>query len=91
MILISSIFALACSIDIAKAGLVRVEAFAKAASDDSPIEDRIVPIPPFNRTEGDRPWGWVGFNITLPNQGRTGYEAYGTIRESTQWQNCHHY
>ena len=86
MFLILSLFALACSIDIAKAGLVRVETFAKIASDGSPIEDRIVPVPPFNRTAGDLPWGWIGFNITLPNQGRTGYEAYGTIRAYNEQQ-----
>ena len=55
------------------------ESYALSADDKTPILDRIVPVPPFNRTEGNLPWGWIGFNITLPNQGKAGYEAYGII------------
>ena len=57
----------------------RTVSYALVASDKTPMVDRVVPVPPFNRTEGDRPVGWVGFNMTLPNQGKNGYEAYGII------------
>lgn len=38
------------------------------------LVDQPVDVPPKNSTEG-----WVGFNITLPHQGRRGYEVYGVI------------
>ncbi len=38
------------------------------------IEDEIVEVPPWNSTEG-----WIGFNKTLPNKHKTGYEAYGVV------------
>ncbi|MBS7632904.1 hypothetical protein KEJ15_04690 [Candidatus Bathyarchaeota archaeon] len=48
------------------------------------INGTTVPVPPLNRTEEEaqrlgKNWGWVGFNITLPNQGKQNYEAYGII------------
>jgi len=58
---------------------LKTESYAQTESDKTPMVDRVVPVPPWNRTEGDRPWGWVGFNMTLPNQGKMGYEAYGVI------------
>jgi hypothetical protein len=60
----------------------RKESYAQSVNDQTPIVDRIVPVPPLNRTEGDLPFGWIGFNITLPNQGKAGYEAYGIILPS---------
>lgn len=57
----------------------KAESYAQTASDNSSIVDRVVPVPPYNRTEGRDAWGWVGFNMTLPNQGKMGYEAYGVI------------
>lgn len=64
----------------------RVEEFALLAdtSNYEKIEDKIVLVPPFNRTAEEaeklgKNWGWIGFNISLPNQGRSGYQAYGVI------------
>jgi hypothetical protein len=63
----------------------KVEDFAVLAEDPRvEIKEKIVPVPPFNRTLEEasrlkRAWGWVGFNISLPHQGRPGYEAGGII------------
>jgi hypothetical protein len=62
----------------------RVEGFAREANDRSPIVERTVDVPPWNRSEDSTPGrnvGWVGFNMTLPNStlGKPGYEAYGIV------------
>jgi len=64
----------------------RREDFALLAdvSEKVKIVDKIVNIPPFNRTPAEakklgKEYGWVGFNITLPHQNYTGYQAYGII------------
>lgn len=63
----------------------KVERFAVSAeSPDLKIEERFVPVPPFNRTPDEaaklgKQWGWVCFNVSLPNQGKPGYEAGGII------------
>jgi len=51
----------------------RVEVFAKT-DDNVELKDAVVAVPPWNSTEG-----WVGFNVTLPNRWKPGYEAYGMI------------
>jgi hypothetical protein len=48
------------------------------------IMEKIVSVPPFNRTLEEaqklgKQWGWVGFNISLPNQGKPGYWAGGIM------------
>jgi hypothetical protein len=52
------------------------DAWAKAVKDDTLVDasDQTVMVPPWNSSEG-----WVGFNITLPNEGKTGYAVHGTI------------
>jgi hypothetical protein len=62
------------------------EEFASTADVEtpSPIMDRMVPVPPWNRTEDqaikeNTQWGWVDFNMSLSNQGKTGYAASGII------------
>jgi hypothetical protein len=66
----------------------RVEDFALLADtsnyEKTKIEDQIVYVPPLNRTSEEaerlgKNWGWIGFNISLPNQGKGGYQAYGVI------------
>ena len=63
----------------------RMEDFALLAENPKiKIVDKIVNVPPFNRTleEAERigkNWGWVGFNLSLPHEGLLGYEAYGVI------------
>jgi hypothetical protein len=63
----------------------KVEEFAVSAENpDVEIKEKIVPVPPFNRTleEAQRlnkSWGWVGFNVSLPHQGKPGYKAGGII------------
>lgn len=61
------------------------ERFAVLAEDKNiEIKDKIVMVPPWNRTEKEAnelnlTWGWVGFNISLPNQGKFNYNAEGII------------
>lgn len=63
----------------------RVEDYAVIAeSPDMKVMEKIVPVPPFNRTleeakKLNRQWGWVCFNFSLPNQGKPGYKAGGVI------------
>ena len=63
----------------------RKERFAVLAEDKKiEIKDKLVPVPPWNRTEKEAiklnlSWGWVGFNISLLNQGKYGYKAEGII------------
>jgi hypothetical protein len=59
--------------------LVRVEAWAKTGSGNQLVKDAAVSIPPWNSSSG-----WVGFNITLSNQGKTGYVAYGMLATADQ-------
>ncbi|MDH7564418.1 MAG: hypothetical protein QHH24_06040 [Candidatus Bathyarchaeota archaeon] len=65
--------------------LQRKDTFAVTAENKHvQINGTTVPVPPLNRTEEEarqlgKNWGWVGFNITLPNQGKQNYEAYGVI------------
>lgn len=47
----------------------RVEMFAKTDKNFE-LKDAVVEVPPWNSTEG-----WVGFNVTLPNRWKPGYEA----------------
>jgi hypothetical protein len=59
------------------------EQFA-VSEDRKTIMDAMVPVPPWNRTEEQAweqktQWGWVNFNMSLNNQGKTGYEADGII------------
>jgi hypothetical protein len=69
---------------------MRKDSYALSADDQTQILDRTVPVPPNNRTEeGDRPWGWIGFNITLPNQGKAGYEARGIILPNNENERPH--
>jgi hypothetical protein len=54
------------------------------SEDGKTIMDAMVPVPPWNRTEEqareqNTQWGWVNFNMSLNNQGKTGYEADGII------------
>ena len=65
----------------------KATSYARTASDNSFIMDSVVPVPPYNRTEGLDTWGWVGFNMTLPNQGKMGYEAYGVILPNNETEN----
>ncbi len=64
----------------------KVEDFAVLADSRNEVKivDKIVEVPPFNRTQKEafklnKNWGWVGFNISLPHEGESGYEAYGVI------------
>jgi len=63
----------------------KVEEFAVLAEHpDVEIKEKIVPVPPFNRTleeaqKLNKLWGWVGFNVSLPHQGKPGYKAGGII------------
>jgi hypothetical protein len=59
--------------------LVRVEAWAKTGNGNQLVEDATVSIPPWNSTSG-----WVGFNVTLPNQGKTSYMTYGMLATADQ-------
>lgn len=43
------------------------------------VKDQVVLVPSMNSSEG-----WVGFNFTLPNQGRTDYHASGAIEPADQ-------
>ncbi|MEM2703275.1 MAG: hypothetical protein QXR45_08950 [Candidatus Bathyarchaeia archaeon] len=62
-----------------------IEKFAVYSEDPKiPIIEKVVPVPPFNRTLEDarklgKEWGWVGFNVSLPNQGKPGYRAGGIM------------
>jgi len=51
----------------------RMEVFAET-EDGMLLEDRTVPVPPWNSTEG-----WVGFNVILSHRGKMNYEAAGLI------------
>lgn len=57
------------------------EGWAKTEKDDTfvDVKDQIVLVPPWNSSTG-----WVGINITLPNKGKTGYSALGTIAPADQ-------
>lgn len=63
----------------------KVEDYAVVAENpDIKIMEKIVPVPPFNRTleeakKLNKQWGWVCFNFSLPNQGKPGYEAGGIL------------
>ncbi len=63
----------------------KIEKFAVYAENPNiEIMERTVPVPPFNRTLVEaqklgKNWGWVGFNISLPNQGKSGYRAGGIM------------
>jgi hypothetical protein len=52
----------------------RVESFAVDPDTNEKIEDEIAAVPPWNSTEG-----WVGFNVTFPNEGKKGHEAGGVL------------
>lgn len=63
----------------------KVEGFAIVAEyPDIEVMEKLVPVPPFNRTleeakKLNKQWGWVCFNFSLPNQDKPGYEAGGVI------------
>lgn len=63
----------------------KVEKFAVYAEDpEVEIKEKLVPVPPYNRTPDEakklnKQWGWVAFNISLPNQGKPEYRAGGII------------
>lgn len=52
----------------------KTEGFALAEEGNREAEDLLVQVPPRNSSEG-----WVGFNITLPNQAKASYEAEGLL------------
>jgi hypothetical protein len=52
----------------------RLESFAVNPDTNEKIEDKIAAVPPWNSTEG-----WVGFNVTFPNEGKKGHEAGGLL------------
>jgi hypothetical protein len=50
--------------------------WAKSEKDNVPVDvkNQVVLVPPFNSSTG-----WVGFNITFPNEGKTGHVASGAL------------
>lgn len=52
----------------------RLESFAIDPDTNEKMEDQIVAVPPWNSTGG-----WVGFNVTFPNEGKKGHEAGGVL------------
>jgi hypothetical protein len=57
------------------------EEWAKTEKDDALVDatDQVVLVPPWNGSEG-----WVGFSVTLPNEGKPGYSAHGTLAPADQ-------
>jgi hypothetical protein len=52
----------------------RLESFAFDPDTNEKMEDQIAAVPPWNSTGG-----WVGFNVTFPNEGKRGHEAGGLL------------
>jgi len=57
----------------------RLESFAVSPDTNEKIEDQIADVPPWNSTEG-----WVGFNVTFPNEGKEGHEAGGVLLSGSE-------
>lgn len=57
------------------------EGWAKTEKDNTfvDVKGQTVLVPPWNSSTG-----WVGFSIKLPNEGKTGYSAHGTIAPADQ-------
>lgn len=61
--------------------LYKKQGWAKTEKDGTfvDVKGQTVLVPPWNSSTG-----WVGFDIALPNEGKTGYSAHGTIAPADQ-------